>query len=189
MHDAAKIILSGIKNLEPQLKARVIEFETARRIAPDVIASLKSIGIFRMLAPRSHGGLELDLPTALEIIATIARIDGSLGWTAMIGSGAAIFAPLLPRKTYDDVYRNGPDIIVAGSTQPVGTAEATADGWRVSGRWPFASGCQHADFLLGICVMMKDGKPLSPVADEGGPPATFGFALLRDGRGSVAKPD
>ncbi len=177
MQNAAKNLLSDIKDLKPQLKARVIEFETARRIAPDVIASLKSIGVFRMLAPRSHGGLELDLPAALEIIATIARIDGSLGWTAMIGSGAAIFAPLLPRKTFDDVNRNGPDIIIAGSTQPVGTAETTADGWRVSGRWPFASGCQHADFLLGICVMMKDGKPLSPVADEGGPPATIGFAL------------
>ena len=177
MQDATKIILSDIKDLEPQLKARVMEFETARRIAPDVVATLKSIGVFRMLVPRSHGGLELDLPTALEIIATIARIDGSLGWTAMIGSGTAIFAPLLPRKTYDGVYRNGPDIIVAGSTQPVGTAEATADGWRVSGRWPFASGCQHSDFLIGVCVMMKDGKPLSPIADEGGSPATFGFAL------------
>jgi hypothetical protein len=87
--------------------------------------SLKSIGIFRMLAPRSHGGLELDLPAALDIIATIARINGSLGCTAMIGGGTAIFAPLLPRKTFDDVYRNGPDIIMAGSTQPVGTAEAS----------------------------------------------------------------
>jgi alkylation response protein AidB-like acyl-CoA dehydrogenase len=175
MQDAVKNILSNIKDLEPQLKARVMEFETARRIAPDVIASLKSIGILRMLVPRSHGGLELDLPSALDIVATIARIDGSLGWTAMIGSGAAIFAPLLPRKTFDDIYRNGPDVIVAGSTHPVGTAEATADGWLVSGRWPFASGCQHADFLIGVCVMMKDGEPVPAVADAGGPLATFGF--------------
>jgi indole-3-acetate monooxygenase len=176
MQDAAKSILAEIQKLAPELRARVAEFEAARRIAPDVIAVLKSIGIFRMLAPRSHDGLELDLPAALDIIATIARIDGSLGWTVMIGSGAAIFAPLLPRKTYDEIYRYGPDIIMAGSTQPAGTAEATPGGWRVSGRWPFASGCQHADFLIGICATMKDGKPLSQAADEG-PPATFGFML------------
>jgi indole-3-acetate monooxygenase len=175
MQDAAKHILSDIHDLTPRLRARVAEFEAARRIVPDVIATLKSIGVFRMLVPRSHGGLELDLPAALDIIATIARIDGSLGWTVMIGSGAALFAALLPRKTFDDIYRNGPDIIMAGSAQPVGTGEPTADGWNVSGRWPFASGCQHADFLIGVCVMMKDGKPQT--ADEGASPATFGFML------------
>jgi alkylation response protein AidB-like acyl-CoA dehydrogenase len=173
MQDTAKRIFSDIHDLAPQLRARAAEFETARRIAPDVISALKSIGIFRMLAPRSHGGLELDLPLALDIIATIARIDGSLGWTVMVGSGAGLFAPLLPRETYDDVYRNGPDTIIAGSTQPVGTAEATAGGWRISGRWPFASGCQHADFMIGICAVTTDGKPLSQV---GGPPP-FGFML------------
>jgi alkylation response protein AidB-like acyl-CoA dehydrogenase len=177
MQDQARRILSDIHDLAPQLSARAIEFETAGRIPSDVIAMLKSIGIFRMLVPRSHGGLELDLPSALDIIATVARIDGSLGWTVMIGSGAAIFAPLLPRETYDDIYRSGPDIATAGSTQPVGTAEATADGWRVNGRWPFASGCLHADFMIGICVVTKDGKPLSQSAAEIGAPATLGFIL------------
>jgi indole-3-acetate monooxygenase len=177
MQDTAKRIFSDIDDLAPQLRARVTEFEAARRIAPDVISTLKSIGIFRMLAPRSHGGLELDLPTALDVIATIARIDGSLGWTVMIGSGAGLFAPLLPRETYDDVYRSGPDIIIAGSTQPVGTAEATAGGWRINGCWPFASGCDHADFMLGICLRTQDGKPLSQGAGEDGPPRPFGFML------------
>ena len=71
-----------------------------------------------------------------------------------------IFTPSLPRETYEQVYRNGPDVAFAGSTQPVGTAEATAGGWRVSGRWPFASGCQHADWMAGFCVMTEGGKPL-----------------------------
>ena len=176
MQDSAKRILSDIHDFAPQLRARVTEFEAARRIAPDVIAALKSIGIFRMLTPRSHGGLELDLPAALDIISAIARIDGSLGWTVMIGTGAGIFAPLLPRKTYDDIYRNGPDVIMAGSAQPLGTAEASSGGWRVGGRWPFASGCQHADLIVGMCVMMKDGKPLSQAA-ESELPSTFGFVL------------
>jgi indole-3-acetate monooxygenase len=186
MQDAAKRIFSDIEQLAPRLRARTGEFEAARRISPDVIATLKAIGIFRMLVPRSHDGLELDLPVALRVIATIARIDGSLGWTAMIGSGASIFLPLLPRSTYDDIYRKSPDVIVAGSTQPVGTAEATAGGWRVNGRWPFATGCQHADFVIGTCIVTKDGKPSSRPEDETGvsdqaadqrEPATLGFIL------------
>jgi indole-3-acetate monooxygenase len=145
--------------------------------ALDLVEALKSIGIFRMLVPRSQGGLELDLPPALEIIGALSRIDGSLGWTAMIGSGGSIFAPLLPRQTYEQVYRNGPDVMLAGSVQPAGRAEAVAGGWRVSGRWPFASGCQHAEWMAGFCVMTEGGKPLPGPAGEGGPPLIRGFFL------------
>jgi hypothetical protein len=87
--------------------------------------------------------MELDLPRGLRIIQTLSKIDGSVGWCVMIGAGAALFAPLLPRDIYDMIYRDGPD----------------AD-WRVNGRWPFASGCRHADWLLGLCVMKKNGKLL-----------------------------
>ena len=124
--------------------------------------------------PRSHGGLELDLPTALEIIAALAQIEGSVGWTVGIGSGCDVFAALLPRKTYDQVYQSGPDVIIAGSAQPAGTAEAAVGGWQVNGRWPFASGCQHADWMFGLCVMSERGKPL---ADEAGAPLVRGFFL------------
>jgi alkylation response protein AidB-like acyl-CoA dehydrogenase len=70
---------------------------------------------------------------------------------------------LLPRDTYEQVYQNGPDVIIAGSAQPVGRAEAVAGGWRVNGRWPFASGCQHADWMFGFCVMTEGGKSLCGV--------------------------
>src|SRR5262249_47818167 len=68
----------------------------------------------------------------------------------------------------------GPDVILAGSSQPAGTAEATADGRRVNGRWPFASGCQHADWMAGLCMMTEGGKPLPGDAQL---PPVRGFAL------------
>jgi alkylation response protein AidB-like acyl-CoA dehydrogenase len=128
-----------------------------------------------LLVPRSHGGLELELSQAVEVIAALSKIEGSVGWIAMIAGGTQLLAPLLPRETYDQVYRNGPDVIFAGSNQPAGTAEATSGGWRVSGRWPFASGSQHADWIAGYCVMMQDGAALpGPVA---GAPLMRGFFL------------
>src|SRR6202158_3433760 len=87
--------------LAPAISSRAAEIEAARRIPPDLVEALRSIGVFRVLVPRSHGGLELDLPTALEIIGALGRIDGSVGWTATIASGSDIFAPLLPRETYE----------------------------------------------------------------------------------------
>ena len=107
---AAKRLLSDIRELASDITARAAEIEAGRRIPLDLVDTLRSIGVFRMFVPQSHGGLELDLPTALEIIGALGRIDGSVGWTAMIGSVSAIFAPLLPRETYEQVYRNGPVI-------------------------------------------------------------------------------
>ena len=170
----AKRLLVDIRELAPDITARAAEIEAGRRIPPDLVDTLRSIGVFRLFVPRSHGGLELDLPTALEIIAALARIEGSVGWTVGIGSGCDVFAALLPRKTYEQVYQNGPDVIIAGSAQPAGTAEAAVGGWRVNGRWPFASGCQHADWMFGLCVMSERGKPL---ADEAGAPLVRGFFL------------
>ncbi len=167
-------LLADIRGLAPDIATRAAEIEAGRRIPLDLVEALRSSGVFRMFAPQSHGGLELDLPSGLEIIAALGRIDGSVGWSAMIGSAGGVFAPSLPRQTYERVYRNGPDLIFAGSVQPAGTAEATSGGLRVNGRWPFASGCQHADWIAGFCVMTEGGKPL---LGEGGRPLVRGVFL------------
>jgi indole-3-acetate monooxygenase len=177
MEATAKRLLADIEELAPRLTSRTAEIEEMRRMPPDLVETLRSIGVFRMFVPQSHGGLELELPTAVEIIRALCKIDGSVGWIATIGGGSDIFAAMLPRDTYEQVYENGPDVIIAGAAQPAGTAERIADGWRVSGRWPFASGCQHADWMFGLCVMRENGKPLPGPAGEGGPPLIRGFFL------------
>jgi alkylation response protein AidB-like acyl-CoA dehydrogenase len=173
-------LLADIRELAPAVSARAAEIEAGRRMPLDLVEALKAIGVFRIFVPRSHGGLELDLPAALEIIEALGRIDGSVGWTAMIGGGCDLYASLLSPESYEQVYRKGPDVIIAGSAQPAGTADAAAGGWRVNGRWPFASGCQHADWIFGFCIMTEDGKPL---AGEDGAPLVRGFLLpARDWR-------
>src|SRR4051794_39802217 len=83
---AVERLFAGIRELAPDIIARAAEIETARRIPVDLVEALRSIGVFRMFVPQSLGGLELDLPTGLEIVTALSRIDGSVGWTAMIGS-------------------------------------------------------------------------------------------------------
>ena len=176
---AAKRLLADIQELAPVITARAAEIEAGRRIPQDLMQALRSIGVFRLFVPRSHGGMELDLPTALGIIGALARIDGSVGWTAMIGNGGQLFTPLLPRETYDQAYRNGPDVLVAGVSQPAGTAEKTEGGWRVNGRWPFASGCLHADWMCGLCVM-SEGEAVPGMAGDKAPLIRGFFLPARD---------
>src|SRR5262249_61772937 len=120
--------------------ASAAETDAERGIPPNLIAGLRSIGVFRMFAPRSHGGLELDLPSGLAVITALAKIEGSVGWTAMIQSVGALFVPLLPREIYDRIYRDGPDVIFAGSIQPAGMAERAAGGGRGNAAGPVGRG-------------------------------------------------
>lgn len=167
MTNTAERLHADIRRLAPNIATRAAEIESGRNIPLDLVKSLQAIGVFRMFVPRSHGGLELDLPAAFAIIEELNRIDDTVGWAAMIESCAALVATYLPRPIYDEIYKDGPDVFFAGSgAMATGTAEAVPGGWRVSGRWAFASGCRHADWMFGVCVMTEGGKPIpNPVGD------------------------
>jgi alkylation response protein AidB-like acyl-CoA dehydrogenase len=174
-NEMADRILSEIEALASTIGARAGEAEAARRIPADILQMLKSAGIFRMTAPQVHGGLELDFPTVARVLQAVAKIDGSIGWISAVANGATLLLPLLACETYDEFYQNGPDRLLAAVSQPPGTAVAEAGGLRVNGRWSFASGCEDADWIAGICVLTEDGKPVPGPAE--GAPATRAVCL------------
>ncbi|WP_247506755.1 acyl-CoA dehydrogenase family protein [Bradyrhizobium sp. 1] len=154
-------MLAGIQELAPEIKARAAEIEAARRVPPDIVERLRSIGIFRMFVPRSHGGLELDFPAGMEVIKALARLDGSIGWITVVAGASSLFVAASRPEMYQRIYQDGPDTAICGSSQPGGTAERVTDGYRVKGRWPFASGCTHADWIGGFCIVTENGKPVT----------------------------
>jgi indole-3-acetate monooxygenase len=180
VNDVAQRMLSEIEDVSSGIVARTAQIEAQRRLPADLVQTLRSIGVFRMYVPRSHGGLELDMASAMEVVTALSRIDSSVGWLAGVGSTAPLFATRLPRHVYDEMYSRGPDVIVAGAVQPTGTLEETAEGWRVNGRWAFASGCLHADWMFGVGVVTSNGQPASSVSGThgaGGPPLMRGLIL------------
>jgi alkylation response protein AidB-like acyl-CoA dehydrogenase len=146
-----------VAGLAPVIAARSDEIEGGRRVPPALLAELMAAGCFRMLVPRSHGGAELDFPSEMRVIEELARADGSVGWTVMIGSLAPVLLGKLPRATFDTLYAEGPDIVLAGTVKPSGVATPVDGGFRVTGQWSFASGCQHGDWFVAHCIV-DDGR-------------------------------
>jgi indole-3-acetate monooxygenase len=160
---AADRLLADLRALAPAIAERAPEIEAARRLPPDMVEQLTSIGLFRALLPRRWGGLEIDFPPSVDLLAELAAADGSAGWSSMIGCETPQLFALLPEATFEAIYADGPDVIVGGAFAPRGTLEAIDDGtggYRVSGRWSFASGCQHARWLFGNCVVTRGGQPV-----------------------------
>jgi alkylation response protein AidB-like acyl-CoA dehydrogenase len=168
LHDSpttAPDVLGATRALLPTITARAAEIEASRRIPTDLLGALTQAGCFRMLLPKSHGGVGADLTTALGGVEMLARADGSTGWTVMIGAGSWIDLAGLPRASFDALYADGPDTIMAGAFNPTGAIERDGDGYRVSGRWSFASGCEHATWIWGNCFEgVVDGVPQLRVA-------------------------
>ena len=168
-------VLSRIAALAPMVARLAPDIEQDRSLPAELVSALRSARIYGMLVPRRYGGLELDPPSASRAIAALARLDGSVGWNAMIGHIAALSPFLASRTLCEQVYQDGKDHILAGSGQPVGAAERVPGGWKVTGSWPFASGCQNAEWIGGTCVMMERG---SPIDNPDGPgPMTRFFAM------------
>ena len=160
-----QMVLNAVRELAPAITGRAAEIETARRLPPDLLAELKAAGCFRLLVPQSHGGLGATLMDGMDALETIARADASVAWTVMIGAGSWCDLASLPRPTFDALFAAGPDVVVAGAFNPTGSIAAVDGGYLVNGRWGFASGCEHADWLFGNCVEgVADGVPQLRVA-------------------------
>jgi indole-3-acetate monooxygenase len=172
--DSADSLIAEIREIVPQIAARASEIDAARTVPKDIVDELKRIGVFRMIVPKSHGGLELAFPDCVRALSEVSAADGSTGWIAMIGCGTPLLYSRLPRETFDHIYANGPDVIQAGAVHAFGAAEPIAGGYRLTGRWPFASGVPHADWILGGCKILKDGEP---VLRESGQPVERLFTL------------
>jgi alkylation response protein AidB-like acyl-CoA dehydrogenase len=166
-------ILEAAKAMAPAITKRGDEIEQGRRLPPDLVDELIAAGCFRMLVPRSHGGAELAVTAQLDVLGELSRADGSVGWTVMIGCSAPIILGLLPRETFDAIYAGGPDVVLSAVFNPTGTATPVDGGFLVSGRWAFASGCQHAHWFSGHCLV-DDGR-MPPVRMMVMPPAEVGI--------------
>jgi indole-3-acetate monooxygenase len=160
--DATAPVLEAVAEIAPRLAARAAETEAGRRLPPDLVDELRAAGCFRMLLPRSHGGEEMDLVTGSRVLEELARADGSAGWTVGIGSAGWLDLCHLPRASFDALYEDGP-IVSAGLIAPEGTATPVDGGYAITGRWGFASGCEHADVLYGNCIDAgQEGSSIGP---------------------------
>jgi indole-3-acetate monooxygenase len=132
--------------------------EQQRCLPKPVVRGLAGVGVFRMLMPRSLGGDEVDPMTACQVLEEVSTVDGAVGWCAMIGACNGHFGGLLPAAGAREIYADR-DVVLAGTFRPNGMAVAIEGGYRVTGRWPFASGIMHASWLMGGCRIQDDDRP------------------------------
>jgi alkylation response protein AidB-like acyl-CoA dehydrogenase len=155
-------LLAEVDSIAPILAEHAPLSEKLGRLDAPSVEAVRSTRLLRMFCPRELSGLEADPVTTILVLEALARIDGSASWTiGILGSSALFAGPYLPAATAQRIYADGVPPM-AGSFLPKGQAEPVAGGYRVKGRWPYASGIHHADWVLAGAFVPSQLEPAGP---------------------------
>ncbi|MEU3983994.1 acyl-CoA dehydrogenase family protein [Streptomyces sp. NPDC026672] len=150
-------LVAKAEELKPLLREHTAGSEVDRRLVDEVNTALVEAGLFRMLVPRRSGGHEADLRTVLEVTETLGQGDGSVAWLVGVASVASWMAGLASEQAQHDLFGADADARVAGGSAPA-PARRVEGGYRVSGRWPYSSGANHATWAsAGALVTDEEG--------------------------------
>lgn len=154
--------VAAARTLAAEVRLCRDEAERLRQTPPDLAERIARAGLYQLYLPRSIGGPELDPLTTFAAVEEISRADGSVGWNVMIANAMAHNLCRLPAEVGRELAGTPADYRAAGSARPggpsAGRLHEVPGGFRVSGRWNFASGIHQARWLYCTCVVMEGDK-------------------------------
>ncbi|MGD9891436.1 MAG: acyl-CoA dehydrogenase family protein [Dehalococcoidia bacterium] len=145
--------------LAPQIIAARESLERERRLPPSLVTAIAEAGLFRLWVPADLGGDELEPERLFQLIEAFSELDGSVGWCLMIGALGGMIGAYLPESGARAIFGSDALAVMGGSFTPRGRAIPVPGGYRVSGRWPFASGCDHCTWLSGVSLVVDGEQP------------------------------
>lgn len=155
-------LIVRVRAMAPDLQAREDAAEAARKVPVETLAELRESGLFRAFQPARYGGLELDLDLLLRTGIELGRACGSSAWVGNLATVHQWMIAGFPEQAQDDIWGDtdtgNADAIALGTYAAAAEARPDSGGFRLSGQWPFASGCDHGDWaLLGAKFPAADG--------------------------------
>lgn len=135
--------------LVPVLRQRAAQAEQLRQVPPESIEDLRASGLIRIGIPERFGGFGLDIDTAFEVASELGRGCASTAWCYAVWSAHNWWLGYFPEQCQDEVFGSGSDLLISSALNPSNsTIEVLPDGYRISGRWTFSSGCDAASWAL-----------------------------------------
>ena len=146
--------------LQPVIRAHREEIEREQRLPKDLVEEFHRAGFYSLVMPRTMGGLQADPLTYLRVVEFLAEASGSVGWNLANNSIAQLVTLGLTDEGVQEIYAHGADTVVAGTAVMGGGKAVPVDGgYRVTGRWPFGTGCQESAWMLGSFQILDGDQP------------------------------
>jgi indole-3-acetate monooxygenase len=171
-------LLKEVERIQSVLEDNSEIAEAERRLPDAVYDAMIDARLYRTLAPKAFGGLELHPIDHCRVIEAVARIDSAAGWNLNQTTVAAGFVPWMAQYGGEEVYARGPDVIFSGGVFPPGPSVRVEGGWRVTCRSAFASGCDRAQwFMVPVLEVDDESSKFDPRTED---PPTIAAFVPRD---------
>ena len=141
-------VLNRARSVTGLLAEAAPRIEANSGLTDDVVKAMHAARLFRATMPAFLGGECIDLRTHAELIETIASADASAGWCLSQGLGCAMASAFMEKEAAERFF-GPPDAVLAWGAGIQGKAVAVEGGYRITGKWQFASGSRHATILGG----------------------------------------
>ncbi|MFC4520209.1 acyl-CoA dehydrogenase [Cupriavidus pinatubonensis] len=167
--ETAKLV-ERIHQIGPVLREQAVIADRNRVLPQETIDALDFADVWRVSTLKRYGGYEGGASMLLEVARTVAYYDPAAAWCVVISNGSVMLINRFSDEVLDEVFVNGPIKAASIFAQPQGTATPDGDGWRISGKWPFASNSSQSDWALGI-LFIKENESVES--------QQVGFVLMR----------
>src|SRR5690606_6621429 len=139
---------------------------------PEVLKWIATENLWNIWVPRQFGGLESNFTEGLKKLQSLARMDGSLGWTVTLCSGANYFIGNLQPETAKEIFAQ--PAILGGSGGLFGTAEKEGNQYKLNGIWKYATGAPYLTHFTLNAKIVEDGVEQT---NEDGSPKFLSFVI------------
>lgn len=134
--------------------------EELRRLPDETIAEARSSGLFELLLPARYGGTQAPFPAVLEPVRQLAHGCTSTAWTLGFYALHNWMIALFDEQAQDEIFAGGA-VLAPAPLAPSGRGEPIDGGYRITGRWSWATGVMHADWVL-VGVLLGSGSSMFP---------------------------
>src|SRR5882757_3398574 len=154
-----RALLERARALIPRLAERAPAATAARQLPAETIAEYHAAGILRILQPRRFGGLQGRFSLFSRIVEELTYGCASSAWVYAVLAEHQWIVAQYPEQAQVDVWGDDPLAVASSSLAPRAAAQRTTGGWRLSGRYTFSSGCDHAQWAILGAFLGEMGDP------------------------------
>jgi indole-3-acetate monooxygenase len=147
--------LTAARALRTTIRTVRHETEGARCLPASIVDKLIEAGLCRLTVPESLGGHEAEPLVGFDVYEELASTDASVAWIAWNNALPGLLSRYLSNAVRAELFADTHRLF-ANSTRPSGRAVMQPGGYRVSGRWSLVSGCELADWIPLMCIVITN---------------------------------
>jgi alkylation response protein AidB-like acyl-CoA dehydrogenase len=122
--------------------------ESDRRVPTENIDALRDAGFFKALQPAKFGGTPMGAEDYTPVVVAVATACASTAWASGLLAQHSHIIGMMSPELQDEIWSDDNDALISSSVAAINSGTEVPSGVRLSGKWGWSSGCDHAKWAV-----------------------------------------